>query len=284
MNEPLEPEVLDAVSRENLHPERSFRISTFRSPGYRRATYRIELRDGRTIKARLLENETTARSLSMVRRSLPDAFAPVIARHGRVLLEEWVHGEALDVEKLNPARLAEAGALLGDLHARARHDGQELHQVCDTAAHRDSAVQSLQRVAAAGALEHGMAEDLSRTIRRLDPGRARFGLAHLDFCGENMVIDTDGRLRVVDNERVGVDALSFDLARAWYRWALPAAAWASFQSAYAARLPWNDPLEAMSFWRLRAVAGAAAVRLRHCPDRAETAVQSLRRLAVELAQ
>ncbi len=284
MSEPLEPEVSEALAKENLQPGRFRCISNLRSPGYYRAAYRIELADGRVIKARRLENEAVAHDLLRIRRRLPDAFAPVFTRHGRVLLEEWVLGEPLGDAPPEPARLAEAGVLLGELHAHAQLDGQRLHQVRSTAAHRDSAMRKLQQFVATGALKPGAARELTQAILRLDPGQAKFGLVHLDFCGENMVIDRLGQLRVVDNERMGVDALGFDLARAWHRWALPDAAWETFQSAYAACLPWNDPLKAPTFWRLRAISGAAAVLLRYCPDRAEAPLQALRRLAGELAR
>jgi hypothetical protein len=36
-----------------------------------------------------------------------------------------------------------------------------------------------------------------------------------------MVVDGAGRLHVIDNERMRVDALGFDVGRCWYRWSLP---------------------------------------------------------------
>ena len=284
MSAALDPEVLAALAQAGLRLCTFHHISNLRSPAYYRATYRIDLTDGRTIKARRLENAAAAGELFRIRRTLPDAFAPAFAWYGCVLLEEWVPGEDLGDAPPGPERLAEAATLLAGLHARARLHGQALHQLRSTAAHRDLAVQRLQQLAAAGALEPEMAQDLDQALRRLDPGQAVFGLVHLDFCGENMVIDRQSRLRVVDNERMGVDALGFDLARAWYRWSLPTAAWEEFQSVYAARLPVADPVLTLPFWRLVAAAGAASVRLRYSPDRIEAPVRCLHRLAKEMVR
>lgn len=284
MSEALDPEVLAALAQAGMCLRAFRHISNLRSPAYYRATYRIDLTDGRTIKARRLESAAAASEVFRIRRTLPDAFAPALARHGRVLLEEWVPGEELGHASPGPERLAEAATLLAELHARAQLDGQALHQLRSTAAHRDLAVQRLQQLAAAGALEAEMAQHLDQAMRRLDPRQAVFGLVHMDFCGENMVIDRQSRLRVVDNERMGVDALGFDLARTWYRWSLPVAAWEVFQSVYAARLPIADPVLTLPFWRLVAAAGAAAVRLRYNPGRMDEPVQCLHRLAKEVVR
>jgi hypothetical protein len=284
MSEAPDAEVLAALAQAGLCPCAFRQLSNLPSPPYYRATYRIDLTDGRTIKARRLENAAAAGELFRIRRTLPDAFVPAFAQHGRVLLEEWVPGEDLGDLPPGPERLAEAATLLAALHARVRLDGKALHQLRSTAAHRDLAVQRLRQLAAAGVLGPETAQDLDQALRRLDPRHAVFGLVHLDFCGENMVIDRQRGLRVVDNERLGVDALGFDLARAWYRWSLPAAAWEEFQSVYAARLPVADPVLTLPFWRLVAAAGAAAVRWRYSPDRAEKPLRCLHLLAKELVR
>jgi aminoglycoside phosphotransferase (APT) family kinase protein len=45
-----------------------------------------------------------------------------------------------------------------------------------------------------------IAAALRGEIARRDPGTTRAVLIHLDFCAENMLIDTCGHLRVIDNE------------------------------------------------------------------------------------
>jgi hypothetical protein len=282
MNESLDPEVLAALARSGVHP-RSFRcISTIRAPEIGRVAYRVDTADGRTIKARRLEDEGTARRLLEILCALPDAFGSVLARHGRVLLEEWVPGEVLGNDPPGQARLSEAGTLLGGLHARPVIGGEPLHQLRETGSHREVAEEALLEVVAAGSLDLPAAGRLRYGMRRLDPGKAIVGLVHFDFCGENMVINPAGRLIVVDNDRMGVDALGFDLARTWYRWALPPAAWEHLQAAYAARLPFEEPVQTLPFWRLVAVARAAALRLRTCPARAGAAVDALRRLSMQV--
>jgi aminoglycoside phosphotransferase (APT) family kinase protein len=279
MSAPLEPEILAALGQAGLRARSFVCISNILSPEIDRTAYRIDHEQG-TIKARRLENEPIACRLFELRRELPDAFAPVLLQHGRVLLEDWIDGEALpDIPA--PHQLAAAGALLGELHARPTLGRRPLHEVRGTAHHHAAAEQGLRHVVATSALREDEAERLARAMQRLDPHQTTHGLVHFDFCGENMVIDRAGRLRVVDNERIGLDAIGFDLARAWYRWALPAPAWEDFYSAYAARLPFSDPLDSLRFWQIVAAARAASLRLRAYPERADVPIACLRALAAE---
>ena len=282
MSEPaLEPEILVALEATGLRPLAWACLSNLRSPIIDRTAYRIETQD-KTLKARRLESEAAAVNLTEVRRELPEAFAPVLARHGRVLLEEWIAGEVLGAAP--PRRyLEEAGALLGELHARRSLGPKVLHALCATAGHRSIAVRALRHLRATGHLPGGQAVALARAMRRLDPGRGRHGLIHFDFCGENMVVDEAGHLHVVDNERVTVDALGFDLARAWYRWNLAARDWECFRQAYAERLTFREEEKSFDFWRLVAVARAAALRTRVAPEKASVPIACLRALAEELA-
>lgn len=275
----IEPDIVAALAEAGLHARSAVCISTIRSPEIDRAAYRIDAGD-RIFKARRLESADVARQLARVRRELPDAFAPVLSRHGRVLLEEWVDGDTLP-HPPDPRRLDEAGALLSGLHARRATGLRTLHDVQETTVHRAAGVSALGAAVTAGALTEHEATRLEAAMERFDPGVAIHGLVHFDFTGENMVVDRQGRLRVVDNERVGVNALGFDLARTWYRWALPAPDWDRFASSYAAGMPFSEPPDGQRFWRIVAVARAAALRLRVCPDRAGTPLACLRALAME---
>jgi thiamine kinase-like enzyme len=127
-------------------------------------------------------------------------------------------------------------------------------------------------------------DGIGAALARLDPERALVGLVHTDFCGENMVIDRDGRLHVIDNERMSLGALGLDVARSWYRWMLPPAAWESFRVNYRARMPHDDALRHFAFWALVATLKSAAVLLRLDPARAHVSIQRLRQAMADQDQ
>jgi len=278
MNPALDTEVLAALEEAGLRVRSFLRISKLRSANNGRITYRIE-HEGGTVKARRLEDEATARDLAALRSGLPDAFTRVVSRHGRVLIEEWIEGDPLP---LAPERnhLLTAGALLADLHASRTPGCRTLRAKCPTAAHRLRAHARLSRLAGAGALRKEEAAGLEGGLERCDPREAAYGLVHLDFCGENMVMDRAGRLRVVDNDRIRLDSLSFDLARTWYRWALTAPQWDAFCLAYTSRLPFPQP-ESLHFWKIVAAIQSAELRWHAYPEGAEVALRYLRALAQE---
>ncbi len=280
MNPPLEPEVQAALQHAGIRPRSFVRISKLPSTETGRSTYRIDYAGG-TVKARRLEDEAIAQELTAFRRELPEAFAPVIFRYGRVLVEPWIDGEPLPEDVPEPHHLATAGALLGELHAISRLGERMLHEACSTADHHRIAQRTLRQLVATGALGEEAAKRLERALERWDPLRATFGLVHLDFCGENMVIDRTGRLRVVDNDRIRLDSFGYDLARTWYRWALPAPEWDALWLAYSSRLPFPDPLDSLHFWKIVAAARSVKFRLRDYPEEAGVPLKLLRALAAE---
>jgi hypothetical protein len=282
MSEALDPEVAVALDRAGLCVRAFRRISKIQHPDTGRSVYRIDLESGHTIKARRLQDEETARCLFEIRRELPDAFAPAFGRCGTVLLEKWIDGEVLGNALPSDVHLTDAGALLARLHATPIVVGCSVHDRRSTGAWREDTETRLRQIRAAGAIEEQAASLIRGALERHDPGHAIFGLVHLDFCGENMVIDRAGRLRVVDNERVRVDALGFDVARTWYRWALPSTAWEHIRSAYAARVPFAEPLDTLGFWGVVAVVRSVALRLRMDPGRAHVPLDRLRRIAAEI--
>jgi len=262
MSETLNQDIAAVLEAEGLRAVRVEQVSTIRAAALRRSTYRIDLETGETIKARRLEDAGTAERLFAARRDLPDAFVPAIMCRGRVLLEQWVEGRVLGNAQPDDARLHEAGLLLAAVHAATVVAGQPVHHRERSAAWRDEAERGLELVVAAGELEEPAARSLREQLARHDPGFATIGLTHVDFCGENMLIDQAGRLRVFDNDRVGVGPLGFDLARSWYRWALAAPAWARLERAYAGAAPSAEALDALGFWAPVAVVKSAVFRLR----------------------
>jgi len=281
MDDSLDLEVAVALDRAGLRARTFRRISTVRAPHAKRSVFRIELGSGETIKARRVEDAETARRLFETRRELPDAFALAFACYGTVLLEDWIDGEVVGSTPPSDAYLDEAGSLLACLHATPTVAGRPVREVRSTAAWREETDRKLWEITAAGGLDKQHASLICGALDRLDPQQAVVGLAHIDFCGENMVIDRMGRLRVVDNEWVRIDALGYDLAYTWYRWALPCRAWERFRAAYASRMPVAGPLDTLGFWSIVALAQSAALRLRNDRTRAHVPLDRLRELMVE---
>jgi thiamine kinase-like enzyme len=106
-------------------------------------------------------------------------------------------------------------------------------------------------------------------------------LVHLDFCPENLVTDRAGRLHVIDNEWLCIDAAGVDLGRTWSRWALPDSAWQAFTSGYASRAP--EAPTALRFWLIAMAARSAGLRLAGPAEGLALSLARLRALASEAA-
>lgn len=278
MTQEWNAEVVEALARAGLRPRAICDVATIRFPGIQRATYRVDLESGEIVKARRLEDEPTARRLAEHRRGLPDAFAPILARHGRVVLEQWVHGRFVGNTPQAAGIVREAAGLLAMLHGMPVFADRDRHDE-DTNAWRVKTESWLQALTADGALDAKAADRLRDDLERSDPGRSATGLGHFDFCGENMLLDDSARLRVIDNERVGVGPFGFDLARTRYRWALGEEDWQLFEETYAATVAREAPFSDHEFWRLVVLVQSAHLRLGMVGEHLSVPLDSLRRLA-----
>ena len=280
MHPDLDEEVTAALASAGLGVRSVQNVTTMTFPGYSRATYRVALESGGTIKARCLVDEGTASQVFAARCGLPDVFVPVIGRYGRVLLEPWVDGRVVGPAPALSLLVAAAGQL-------AKLHRQPLPPTCTppedgSAAWRRATDTGLQTLAVRSLLTAEQAANLQHEVARCDPRRLTIGLGHFDFCGENMIVDGGGHLRVIDNERIGAGPLGFDLARTWYRWGLPASAWKIFLDAYTAAAERHDAIGELPFWRIGVLVHSACLRL-DMTARAEP-VEALRRLAMRREQ
>lgn len=266
-------EVETALDRQAMRARRVVLISPPSARKRGRCVYRVDLADGRTIKARWLESAEAASRLCALRADLEEAFSPVIAQDEALLLEAWIEGTLLTA--LDPAaHAAESGALLGRLHAR---ESAGAPATVDTGPWRDRAAAELAILADAGALASAAIAKLGAELRRTDPGTARTSLVHNDFCAENMLIDGGGRLRVIDNEWLSIAPSGFDLGRTFSRWPMSDQTWWRFLAAYrsAARV---DP-GPLAFWKIATALTSACIRLPQGGERLEVPLGMLRRVA-----
>ncbi|MBY0276743.1 phosphotransferase [Candidatus Binatia bacterium] len=238
-----------------------------------RIAYRVDTDDGRTVKLRHFGSASTAEAHLALRAGIDDDFAPASTSCGPVLFEAWIEGNELIAHEAD-RRAAEAGALLGRLHARPLAAG------CgpvrgDTARWRAAAQSDLAILHRAGSLSSAEVAGLEAQLARRDPGSARTSLIHKDFCAENMVVDGSGRLRVIDNEQLEIGPSGFDLGRTFHRWPMSAGAWVRFLGGYRSTAP--EVPEAIAFWKIAATLVGARVFLERMPERLDAALALLRR-------
>jgi hypothetical protein len=253
-------------------------ITTRRPEGSQAFAYRVELADGLMVKLRRPEHpERAARAQRLLERFADPRLAVVILREGDLVVEEWIEGTPLAGETPRPEHVAGAAAFLAALH-RARVDGVPAGSVMAPAELRDatcSRIEGLRRLALLTVAEGGA---LSGAVQRLAPAVAATAITHNDLCGDNLVVDAAGEVRVVDTESVRLGFVDFDFARTWYRWRLEPAAWEHFLARYATEGGRRPDAKTFGFWKIAVAAKSAVEHLGAAPERRAQALARLREL------
>jgi hypothetical protein len=268
---PATTDIEQALRRHGIRARAIGLVSTLKERKGRRWAYRVDTDDGRIVKARLFESAEAARAVFELCARLEEAFAPALARYDAVLIEEWVRGDPL-LELDWESHVEEAGALLARLH------GLETAPALSTSRWREDAGATLDQLGATRKLSGREVETLRAEIERRDPGEAPGVIVHLDFCADNMLIDTDGRLRIVDNELLSIAPAGLDLARTFELWPMPASTWRCFRRAYDA-IGAAEP-GAAGFWRIVTTLTSARIFRERSEERFEAALARLRRQTV----
>ena len=226
-----------------------------------RATFRVALEDGRVLKVRRLTRASRGTRFSELLAALASPrFPPVLALEGRVSVEPWLVGTPLTELPLGAGRLQQAADVLGALHATASLGGRRLLGTRPTRSLLQGTARRLAQLGSGGALARPEVVALVEAAVRSAPARATAGVAHTDFCADNLIEDAGGQLRVVDNEGLRLDFLDYDLARTWYRWPMSQRHWSVFLDRYLRwRRPPPDP-RADPFWRIAAVVRSLHLR------------------------
>jgi thiamine kinase-like enzyme len=278
----LDERVAAALVRWGVRARNWTRISRHRGGPDTRVAYRLELGDGRALKARCCADEATARDIWQIHRHLSiPGLARLYARDGPVLLEEWVEGTPLPRADATPEHVVAAATILARLHG-VELIGAAVARSMTAAERLAQARRDLALLAERGALPPGQVRTMRGVLGRLDPGVANIGVIHRDFCAENMVRGPDGRLCVIDNEGLAMGPLAYDLGRVWCRWPMPPAAWGLFLETYAAQRAQVLPDSGLVAWKLAATARSAALCLASDPGRLPEPLARLRELSEAL--
>lgn len=225
-----------------------------------RAGFRVVLADGSALKARRFESEFEAARFARLTQHLDNPRVPAaIAQRGAAVIEPWAEGRSLTTAEMSPAELRDCGALLGAIHIARPPHGSDGEIAIARREREDRLSINLQRLSLAGKLD----EEFGRRVHAAAaaaPSAPAIGLIHGDFCPENLVRTTDGRILAIDNETIRLEALDYDLARSWYRWPMTAAQARCFIEGYATRRPAEPFLRHFSYWAICALVDAAVFR------------------------
>jgi hypothetical protein len=245
-------------------------------------SFRLDLMDGRTVKLRQSISADRSRSYSLLVRDVGDPrLVRVLARRLDLTLEEWVPGASLESTPIRGAHVTAGAALLGSLHAVERVRARPVKETVSTQPVREALEADLRTLRDVGSIDEDRARQLLAAAAGHDPCVAAASVIHKDLCPENLVVDSHGALRAVDNEWMTIGPTGFDLARTWYRWPMSDPTWRTFLSAYARFVDPGPALAHFTFWRIAVVSKSARVRVTRRLPAADVPLRCLAALADE---
>lgn len=239
-------------------------LTRFVSPRQRKAVFRLEMADGRLLKARRFRTAREAAVVLALSPLLDDRhYSRVITGHGTTTLEEWVLGSALVADAVTLAQAGRAGELLGQLHTTRGLPDRESAMVLAMADHLALMQEQVAALLAQQVLSSAAAASALELAGETRPAHFESGLIHGDFCVDNMIVDASGELVLIDNESLCVGPLDFDIARTWCRWPMTDAARRAFIAGYTPFRSLDAFIESRRFWALRALLMSVYVHVKH---------------------
>ena len=257
-------EVRTLLRAAGMQAEAVLEITRLTSPLQKKRNFRVDTTDGRRVKARLFpttERRQRVAALMPLLAGLP--FARILAHGGRVTLEEWIEGNALDPLAVTVALARQAGDILGSLHTRGGYDDTYCAGMPDTRALLERLDRHLEVVQLHGAASAKQCRQLAMLARDHCPDSLDSGLIHADFCLDNMVLTASGELFLVDNEDLRVGVLDYDLARCWSRWPMTPGQRRAFLEGYEHYRSASAFTAHKGFWGVIALVMSLQVFLRH---------------------
>jgi Phosphotransferase enzyme family len=257
--------------------EQVLEISTLHSTRLPIRAYLLGLVGGGRLKLRRFGDEQRARvvaSLMARARAAGLGIARVIDSFDDVLVIEWVDAPALGAP--TGTNLHMCGMWLAKLHgldvggvAREPKFAATPHQALATLA------QHCALLTEAATMTDNMAKHVLARARAGVPEHASLGLAHCDFCGENLVLGDAGMPASIDNANMHVGLLELDLARTFARWPLDPTQRRVWLDGYRQRRSPDAFCAHFEFWMACSLTTSAATRVRMAVEGAPALVARL---------
>lgn len=269
---PPGPRVLAALGRQGLH------VGAVQAlPSTRRTAWRLELDDGRICRLRRLPNGAAAARIDQcLRGATPDVLPRALGRVGPWLATEFVPGTALDASADRSLALRGAARLMAAIHASPH----PRHRPTAMVVYKRAIALAAGRLQRTGKLS---VEDAARLKGIIGPTSSRSGLTHGDLSAGNLITARDGKMCVVDEERVAVRPQAYDIARAICLWEMSfddeRAFLAHYEHAGGDAAPYRQH---RNFWIAAALSTSVLYRMRYQPSALAPALRALRALCKSL--
>ena len=249
LKEQVGEDLFSLFQRLDFHVVEVSRLTTLFSNHLQRGSFKVTLVDGRVFKARFFPKAEEAENVKHLSEFLdPVCFPRVLASSGRGLLIEWIEGEPLDYQKCEIDIFMKAGTIQGALHSSI------LPRQLDNQSHSDSHYwknrleRKIKYLVEKEFLTPSEGEGLL-SIARIHPfNNLDIGLAHGDFCLDNMILNEEDNVSIIDIETVSVTAFSYDLARTTSRWQMHTEQRQAYLNNYSKLRNPDEFLRNFSFW------------------------------------
>ena len=253
-------------------------LTRWPSPAHPRAAWRLQFADRGTLKGVRFNGLTVADRVERLLRLLGDQhFPPIVARRGSAMLFRWIEGQPPTDHEPQDGFLRRCALLHGWIHTANVEGppGGSGESAVDWGARLETAFNELKRF---GVDVRSEAATLLPVAREHVPAVAMTGIIHGDFCAENLIVEQGGRLFVVDNETLQVEALDYDLARTWYRWPMRCDEWRDYRKAYCEQRDSADFEAHFPYWAVLVLAESALWHLARGTAGSAVPLQALRAL------
>ena len=273
------PDLVTLLRETGSAPRDVTTVTGLPSPVLGRATFRIELVDGRVLKGRRFDEPAHAAGLVRLTGLLGfECLSRVVARRGAATLDEWVPGPVAGGSSPTPEFLEACGAILGRIHSRPA-PASDLASAPSVAVRRAVAEQQVGELERLGLVDPGLGRQLRAVVTAEVPVTATVGFVHRDFAPENLVLGPSGRPVVVDNTTLAIDLHDFDLGRTWYRWPMTAGEWTAFTAGYRRERSPDAFAAHFRFWAATVLMDAALFRHHARSEGADVPLMRLATLA-----
>ncbi len=239
-------------------------ITRLRSPDTARASFRLSMKDGRTLKGRRFrsaEHRKSVTDLMPLLRGLP--MSRLIAARGAATIEDWIVGAPLQAALMNEDNIRYVATVMGRLHALNGFQHGSLAKAHDTAWYLERLKKQLEWLVRQDGMDLKIGTQLFNAALNNKPLKLEVGLIHTDIHPRNMIMAEGGEIWIVDNEGLRLGAVDYDIARSWRQWPMSPRQRDVFSSAYGQLRAMDAFLEHQEFWAICTLVVTARIHGRH---------------------